>query len=116
MFDNDYDAGFLNVPGYGQSVTNPLSPVFYDSLGVVNDLSVYHSMYAAKTINAGVSFIVGKSSLSVDGMNIGVPSKFQEDIKIDGITSTNKLVVKGKEYVERTVVGRNGTFRVLARP
>jgi hypothetical protein len=116
MFDNDYDAGFLNVPGYGQSVTNPLSPVFYDSLGVVNDLSVYQSMYAAKTINAGVSFIVGKSSLSVEGMNIGVPSSFQKDVRVKGVTSTEKLVVNGKEYVERTIKADNGTFRVLARP
>lgn len=121
MFDNDYDAGFLNVPGYGQSVTNPLSPVFYDSLGIVNDLSVYQSLYAAKTVNAGVSFNVGASTLSVEGMEIDVPSSFKENVSLDknlkvsGISSVQRLVVDGKEYVERTIVARNGTFRVLAR-
>lgn len=120
IIDNGYDAGFLNVPGFGQSATNPMSPVFYDSLGIVKDLSVYQSMYAAKTINAGKAFNVGKSSMSDSNLGVGVPARFLEDVNLDknltveGITSTQRLVVRGKEYVEATVVGKNGTFRVLA--
>jgi hypothetical protein len=77
-------------------------------------------MYAAKTINAGKAFNVGKSSLSDTAFGAGVPATFHEDVHLDrnltvmGITFTQRLFVKGKEYVERTIKADNGTFRVLA--
>lgn len=132
LFNNDYDAGFLNVPGFGQSVTNPLAPVFYQSLGIVKDLSVYQSIYAAKNINAGASFNVGKSSMSLTGLNIGVPGIFEENVNFEqnaqfegnvvikgnlivgGTLSAGNLIVGGKRYGNRTIKAENGTFQVLA--
>lgn len=121
LTNNNYDAGFLNVPGFGQSADNPLSSVFYNSLGVVHDLSVYQSIYATKTINAGKSFNVGTSSLTDSSLGVGVPSTFKESVHLDkdimvlGITSTKRLFVNGKEYVEKTISANNGTFRALVR-
>lgn len=114
LFNNNYDAGFLNVPGFGQSVTNPLAPVFYDSLGVVKDLSVFGSAYVTNSIN------VGDSSLSNNDLGIGVPANFREDVfleknlKISGILYTDDLYVGGKRYVETTIKTDSGTFAVLA--
>lgn len=119
-FTEYYDPGFLNVPGFGQSVTNPLSPVFYDSLGIVNDLSVYQSVYVTKSVNAGLSFNVGASSLSLSGFKVAVPTIFSKDVKLEknimvtGVTTTGKLVVAGKEYKPTRIKTDNGTFTVLA--
>lgn len=120
LFNNDYDAGFLNVPGFGQSATNPLAPVFYESLGIVKDLSVYQSVYATKDINAGVSFNVGDSSLSTSGFQAAVPATFlknvdlQKDLKVANLTTTKRLIVNGREYKPTSVKANNGTFVVLA--
>lgn len=126
-FTGDYDAGPLNIPGFGQSVTNPLSSVFYDSLGVVKDLSVYNNIYASKTINAGVAFSIGGSTLTLDGFNVSVPANFQRDVNFESnaniqnnlnvtnTTSTQRIVVSGTEYVPKVIVGLNGSFVVLAQ-
>jgi hypothetical protein len=120
LFIENYDPGFLNVQGFGQSATNPLRPVYYEALGIVKDLSVYNSIYAAKTINAGLSFKVGGTSVNLDGATIAVPTTFLRDVTIENnltvmsITSTKRLIVNGREYVPTTIVGRNGTFTVLA--
>lgn len=133
IFTENYDVGHLNVPGFGQSVTNPLAPVFYDSLGVAKDLSVYNNIYASKTINAGVAFTLGKSVLTLDGFNVAVPtnfqgntnfeksSNFQSDVSIQNslnvldTTSTQRIVVGGIEFVPKVVLGFNGAFLVLAQ-
>jgi hypothetical protein len=109
-----YDPGFLNVPGFGQSVDNPLKPGFYESMGIVKDLSVYGSTFVSQSINAGLSVIVGSSKLSLDGLGINVPSLFQREVTINNLLSTDRLVVNGVSYVQQTIVGKNGTFRVLA--
>lgn len=120
QFTEDYDPGFLNVPGFGQSATNPLSPVFYDSLGVVKDLSVYRSIYAARSVNAGESFNVGESYLSTIGFNLRVPATFHENVSalknvsVEAITDTRRLIVNGKEFVPTTISAWNGNFLVLA--
>lgn len=120
LFNNDYDPGFLNVPGFGQSATNPLAPVFYDSLGVVKDLSVYSSVFASKSVEAGESVNVGNSRLSKDNFEVSVPVHFLEDVNLDrnlsvgGVTSTNRLIVDGREYRAVSIVGENGSFTVLA--
>ena len=120
-FTEDYDPGFINSPGFGQSATNPLAPVFYRSLGVVESLSVYDSIYAANCIKANVSFSIGESSLTRRGFVVAVPTTFlrsvtcDENIRVKAITNTDRLMVDGKEYKEGTIVGRNGTFRVLVQ-
>jgi hypothetical protein len=120
-FTEDYDPGFLNVPGFGQSATNPLSPVFFESLGIVNSLSVYDSIYCANRILANVSFSIGDSELSQVRFTVGVPTEFKKEVQcdtnlnVDKVTSTERLVVNGKEYVDTFIDCDNGTFRVLAR-
>lgn len=114
-FTKDYDPGFLNVPGFGQSATNPLSPVFYKSLGIVEDLSVYNSIYAANTVNANVAFAIGDSILSRQGFNISVPSTFEKPVEINNVTSTDRLVVNGVEYKSTRIKTDSGTFTVLAK-
>lgn len=120
LTNNNYDAGFLNVPGFGQSVTNPLSAVFYDSLGVVNDLSVYNSLYTTRKIHAGESFVVGSSEVSQEFANIGVPTNFQQDVTLEkditvaNLMTVGKLVVSGREYQATRIRAENGTFTVLA--
>lgn len=119
-FTEDYDPGFLNVPGFGQNVTNPLAPVYYESLGVVKDLSVYQSMYAAQTVNAGLAVNVGKSSLSTSGFLASVPAQFaqnveiQRELRVSVLTDTKRLFVRGREYIPQKIVAENGTFIVLA--
>jgi len=120
-FTEDYDPGFINSPGFGQSATNPLAPVFYQSLGVVESLSVYDSIYAANSIKANVSFSIGNSLLSQKGFTVAVPTTFLEtvtcdkDVRVNAITNTDRLIVDGKEYREGVIVGRNETFRVLVQ-
>lgn len=119
-FTQDYDPGFLNVPGFGQSATNPLAPVYYDSLGVVKDLSVYGSFYGAKSINAQKSFNIGDSYVTTEGAYVTVPTTFtenvtlQKDLTVQNLTTTKRLIVNGLEYRETIIVTHNGTFRVLA--
>jgi hypothetical protein len=120
-FTEDYDPGFVNSPGFGQSATNPLAPVFYKSLGVVENLCVYDSIYAANSVNAHVSFSIGKSFLSQKRFFVAVPTTFLEpvtcerDLRVEAITNTDRLIVDGKEYRDRVIVGRNGTFHALVR-
>lgn len=120
-FTEDYDPGFINSPGFGQSATNPLAPVFYQSLGVVESLSVYGSIYSANSIAANVSFSVGESYLSRKVFNIGVPTTFlkpvtsNENVRVKAITNTDRLIVNGKEYKEGIIVCQSGTFRVLVQ-
>lgn len=120
IFTQDYDPGLLNVPGFGQSATNPLPPVYYDSLGIVKDLSVFGSLYGANSINAKESFNIGNSYVTTKGANVTVPATFtenvtlQRDLTVRNLTTTKRLVVNGLEYKETVIVGRNGTFRVLA--
>ncbi len=113
-FTEDYDPGFLNVPGFGQSATNPLAPVFYESLGIVSDLSVYNSIYAANTINANVAFSIGGTKLSQTGFSVSVPTNFSKVVDIASTLSTKSLVVAGKTFKPTRIKADNGTFTVLA--
>ncbi len=121
LFTVDYDPGFPNIPGFGQSVTNPLAPVYYEALGIVKDLSVYDSIYATRSINAGRSFNVGDTTIDLDRAKISVPTTFLEnveiekDLKVLDITYTRRLFVNGREYRPTRIVADNGTFTVLAR-
>lgn len=119
-FTRDYDPGFLNVPGFGQSVTNPLSPVFYESLGVVKDLAIYGSSSVTRDLIVGLSATVGESYIDLDGARIKVPVTFERDVTFERnitvahLTTTGRLIVAGKEYKATTIVAHNGTFTVLA--
>jgi len=112
-FTEDYNPGFLNAPGFGQSVTNPLAPVFYDSLGVVKDLSVYQSLYA-KNINAQVSIRVGKSLFTPEGLSIDVPVTCKNDVSVEGVLGTKRVEVDGREYIPTWISTQSGSFLVLA--
>lgn len=120
-FNEDYDPGFLNVPGFGQSAANPLSPIYVQSLGVVENLSVYDSVYCSGTVSANLGMVVGDSILTPEVFNVGVLTMFDDqvffnkDINIAGTTNTGKLRVNGAEYRERVIKCDNGTFTVLAR-
>lgn len=125
-YNADYDPGFLISQGFGQSATNPLSPVFYQSLGVVNNLSVYQSIYAAKSVFADVSFAVGDSTLSKIAFNVGVPTTFKKAVncknpvtcdktlRVKSLTNTDRLIVRGLEFVPTAISAHNGNFIVLA--
>lgn len=118
-FTEDYDPGFVNTPGFGQSATNPLSPVFYKSLGIVEDLSVYGSIFSSNSISAYNSFVIGDSRFTKKEFEVAVPTTFlkpttmEEELNVNSITSTDRLIVNGKEYKEGIITARNGTFKVL---
>jgi hypothetical protein len=131
-FTEDYDPGFLNVPGFGQSATNPLAPVFYRSLGIVENLSVYDSIYAANSIKANVSFEIGESVMSRKKFTINPITEFRNNVvcddnlrvhesvragrvSVDNDTRTRRLFVNGREYRPTRIKADNGTFIVLAR-
>lgn len=119
QFTDDYDPGFLNVQGFGQSVLNPLYPVYYQSLGIVKDLSVYGSSYVTNSLHAGVSVDVGKSRLSTSALQVGVPSNFDSSVDLKGpvkvktLTDTKRLLVNGVEYKRQKIKCENGTFMAL---
>lgn len=52
--DANYDPGFLNTPGKGQSMVNPLAPCFYYTLGVTTDVTIQENLYVGLTINVGI--------------------------------------------------------------
>lgn len=124
-FNENYDPGFLNVQGFGQSATNPLAPVYYQAMGIVKDLSVYQSAYVTDTVNAGVSVVVGGSSLSQTGFEVSVPSNFQQSVNFDqtvscqqpvfveSFTDTKRLLVNGIEYKRQLIKCDNGSFYAL---
>jgi hypothetical protein len=125
-YNADYDPGFPVYQGFGQSATNPLAPVYYQSLGIVNDLSVYNSIYAARSVSADISFSVGDSLLSKDLFSVGVPTNFLRTVncqqpvncgstlRVNSITNTDRLIVAGREFKPARIVTQNGSFTVLA--
>lgn len=129
-FDNsynaDYDPGFLISAGFGQSATNPLAPVFYKSLGVVNDLSVYGSIYSSRSILSDVSISVGDSLLSKELFNVNVDTNFaklvnceqpvscEKMLRVNDITDTDRLFVGGREFKPTSITTQSGSYVVLA--
>lgn len=131
-YNKNYDPGFVVSQGRGQSVTNPMPAVFFDSMGIVKDLSVYGDIYGSRNINAKdsvialKSFIVGNSFISTSFATFDTPSTFTKDVSfqsniqvantltVSNLTNTQRLIVNGKEYVETVIVALNGTFKVLA--
>lgn len=108
-FTQDYDPGFLNVPGFGQSATNPLAPVFYRSLGVVENLSVYQSIYGTKEIVAGEAFVLGQSRFAGSGFDVKPPGTFE-----DTVTFQVPIVVEGVSFRPTLISYRGESHLVLA--
>jgi hypothetical protein len=120
LFTDSYDPGFLVTQGFGQSATNPKPPVFYESLGIVQDLSVYQSLYVTKSVTAGVSVNVGNSRLTSTNVLVDVPARITNDVDVEknlnvgNIAETKRLIVNGVEFRPVEIQARNGTFTVLA--
>lgn len=131
--DPNYDPGFLNSPGKGQSVGNPLAPSYIRTLGIAEDLSVYGDIFANGPINSNTGFTLGYNNyFSYDGFrwsssgrftsNITFESEcyfdnqvfFDNDIYVGDFTNTRKLRVNGREYRATRIKCDNGTFTVLA--
>lgn len=120
--DPNYDPGRPNYPGKGQSPTNPMPPVFFQSLGVVEDFSVYQNIFSGGTINAKRGFTLGLNTyFGLDDFRMSQSGTFLRDVEIKkdltilNITSTRRLFVNGHEYAPRRIVAKNGTFIALVR-
>jgi hypothetical protein len=114
-FTQDYDPGFVNVPGFGQSATNPLAPVFYQSLGVVEDLTVYESLYAAQKVSAGEEFNLGPSRFTRDGFEVHPPGTFLQTVRFaQTATFDQPIVVQGIRFRPKVIRTISGNHTVLA--
>lgn len=113
--DSGYDPGFLNSPGKGQSASNPLAPVFLESLGIVQDLSVYQNVYA-KTFNADVGYTLGTSAaINPVGFFVGPPGAFESDVVFEKNISVAQCVFVGAQCFKPTVINTiSGPHLVLA--
>jgi hypothetical protein len=108
-FVQDYDPGFVNVPGFGQSATNPMAPVFYQSLGVVQDLTVYQSLYATQKVTAGEEFTLGESRFTTDGFEMHPPGTFRQTVRFD-----KPIIVEGIAFRPKLIRTISGDHIVLA--
>lgn len=116
MPDVDYDPGFPNYPGKGQSPTNPLAPMFIDSLGVVKDLSVYKNIFSGGTINADVGFTLGLDNFfGKSGFQAGQPGLFKEDIYLEkDIIIAGSIIMGGQRFTPKVINTISGPHLVLA--
>lgn len=120
--DENYDPGFLNSPGKGQSVTNPLAPAFFQSLGVVSDVSVYGSIFAGQTVNSEVGYTLGTDNFfGKDGFSVSAPGvfrkdcSFQEDVNISMNLTVGGVIIMGGQRFKPTVINTiSGPHLVLA--
>jgi hypothetical protein len=114
-FVQDYDPGFVNAPGFGQSATNPMAPVFYQSLGVVQDLTVYQSLYATQKVSAGEEFTLGESRFTTDGFEVHPPGVFLQTVRFNQTATFDKpIVVGGIAFRPKIIRTISGNHLVLA--
>jgi len=85
-FTQDYDPGLLNVPGYGQSAQNPLAPVFYQSMGIVEDCTVYRSLYVTQNTAVGKNVEVNGNVVIKGNLQVGGPGNFGGVVSAAGFT------------------------------
>lgn len=111
----NYDPGFLNSPGKGQSAANPLAPVYVESLGVVSDLSVYQNVYG-RTINADVGFTLGlDGAFSASGFFVKPPGVFESDVSFAANITVGQCIIMGGQCFKPTVINTiSGSHLVLA--
>jgi hypothetical protein len=113
--NSNYDPGFLNSPGKGQSAANPLAPVYMESLGVVSDLSVYQNVYG-RTINADLGFTLGLSgAFTGDGFFIQPPGVFESDVSFSRSIFVSKCIyMDGQCFKPKVIRADSGSHLVLA--
>ena len=113
--DSNYDPGFLNSPGKGQSAANPLAPVYFESLGIVQDLSVYQNFYG-RTINAETGYTLGQSgAFTADGFFVSPPGVFENDVSFASNITVAQCIIMGGQCFKPTVINTiSGPHLVLA--
>jgi hypothetical protein len=111
----NYDPGFLNSPGKGQSAANPLAPVYVESLGVVSDLSVYQNVYG-RTINAETGFTLGlDGAFTGSGFFAKPPGVFESDVSFLSSITVEKCIIMGGQCFKPTIINTSsGSHLVLA--
>lgn len=116
LSDENYYPGFLNNPGKGQSPANPLAPVFMQSLGIVDDLSVYGNVFSGGTINSDVGFTIGlENFFGKDGFQAGQPGLFKEDIYLEkDIIIAGSIIMGGQRFTPKVINTISGPHLVLA--
>lgn len=126
--NENYDPGFINSPGKGQSPTNPLAPVFIESIGVVSDLSTYGNIFAGGTINSDVGFTIGLDNfLSKTGFQISPSGLFQSDVDFSqdvnigmnatvgsNLTVGGRIIMNGASFRPKVIRTISGNHLVLA--
>jgi hypothetical protein len=118
----NYDPGFLNSPGKGQSPSNPLAPIYIQSLGVVSDLSVYQNIFSAGSVNSDVGFTLGLDNFfSKVGFQVSPPGMFQSPIMFEqNVTFSQNvliggvIIMGGQAFKPTTIQADSGTHLVLA--
>lgn len=111
----NYDPGFLNSPGKGQSAANPLAPVYIESLGVVSDLSVYQNVYG-RTLNADVGFTLGlNSAFTNDGFFVDPPGEFKSNVSFAKNIAVGRCIIMDDLCFKPKIIrADSGTHLVLA--
>lgn len=114
--DPNYDSGRPNYPGTGQSPTNPMPPVFIESLGVVTDLSVYQNIFAGQTVNAKEGFTVGLSTfIGTDIFQFGQTGSFTQNVVLGkNIYIGGNIYVGGVKFKPKVIKTESGKHLVLA--
>ena len=111
----NYDPGFLNSPGKGQSAGNPLAPVYIESLGIVKDLSVYQNIYG-RVINSEIGYTLGSSgAFTNDGFFVQPPGAFQQDVSFASTIAVAQCIIMDGQCFKPTVINTiSGPHLVLA--
>jgi hypothetical protein len=111
----NYDPGFLNSPGKGQSAANPLAPTVVESMAVVKDFSVYQNIYG-NTINAQTGFTIGSNgAFTGSGFFAQPPGVFESDISFESNITVAGCIVMGGQCFKPTVINTiSGPHLVLA--
>lgn len=114
--DPNYDPGFPNYPGKGQGPTNPLSPLFVKSLGIIDDLSVYRNIFSSGTINSKVGFTLGLSNFfGSDGFQVQPSGTFKDDITLEkDIVVGGSIIMNGRSFRPKVISTESGSHLVLA--
>lgn len=112
----NYDPGNPNYSGKGQSPTNPSPPVFFQSLGVVEDFSVYRNIFSGGTVNAQRGFTLGLNTYcGLDDFQVSQGGTFKEDIKLEkDLTVGGSIIMGGREFRPQVINTISGPHLVLA--
>jgi hypothetical protein len=100
MTTTSYDPTFVQSQGFGQSPENPAPALFFESIAIDKDCSVYGSLYVTKDTEVGKNVLI-KGYLQVNG-----PGNF------GGVVSAAGFTYGGKSFfgANRFVVEAPATF------